>query len=93
MFRSRVTQLTSYLNEGNEKAARSLFSDVVQGMESFINQSQAQLDTAKKDKQPIQDKWNNQVQLLQQFKSFQGNLIRNRSSIHTWADKFIETLY
>lgn len=94
MFRSKVRQLTSYLSEGNENAAAILFKDVAKAMDDFIQQTQEAADKAKGvEKKKLAETVNNQRQLAAQFHSFRADLIRNRSSIDTWTDQFIKTLY
>lgn len=94
MFRSKVRQLTSYLNEGNENAAGIIFKDVAKAMDEFILQTQDAADKAKgAEKKKLAETVNNQRQLAAQFHSFRADLIRNRSSIDTWTDQFIKTLY
>ena len=94
MFRSKVRQLTSYLNEGNTSAAGILFNDVAGEMEAFIAKTQSAIDTASGNRKKIlKEKLDNQRQLAAQFHSFKADLVRNRSSIDTWTDQFIKTLY
>lgn len=94
MFQSEVRQLTSYLKENNESAAEVMFKEVTTSMESFIKETEAAIDKASgSEKRKLKGKLDRQRQLLGQFKSFQSNLIRNRPSIETWANQFIETLY
>lgn len=94
LFRSKVTQLTSYLNEGNESAAKRVFRDVSDEMQAYIAETKAAMDSTKgSEHKKLEQKFERQRQLFMQFQSFQSNLIRNKSSIHTWADQFIQTLY
>lgn len=94
MFRSKVRQLTSYLNEGNTSSAAILFNDVAADMEKFIAKTQSAIDTASgSQKKLLKEKLDSQRQLAAQFHSFKADLIRNRSSIDTWTDQFIKTLY
>lgn len=94
MFQSTVRELTSYLKENNERAAGTVFNNVTDAMQSFINETKAAIDTASGDeKRNLKNKLDRQRQLMMQFQSFQSNLIRNRSSIETWAEQFIKTLY
>ena len=94
MFRSKVRQLTSYLNEGNTSSAAILFNDVAGEMEAFIAKTQSEIDTASGSrKKVLKEKLDNQRQLAAQFHSFKADLVRNRSSIDTWTDQFIKTLY
>lgn len=94
LFQSKVRQLTSYLNEGNASAAKILFKDVSDGMNNFIQANQAALDTATgAHKRKLKDRLDRQRQLIGQFQNFQPNLIRNRESIDTWTQQFINTLY
>lgn len=91
MFQSKVRQLNSYLKENNERAAAILFKDVANDMQAFVDKGQTIADST--DDHKLQDKVDRQRQLLSQFKSFQPHLIRNRSSIETWTDQFVKTLY
>lgn len=94
LFQSKVRQLTSYLNEGNESAAKTIFKDVSAAMNDFIQSNQAALDTATgANKRKLKDRVDRQRQLIGQFQNFQPNLIRNRESIDTWTQQFINTLY
>jgi hypothetical protein len=94
LFQSKVRQLTSYLNEGNESAAKTVFKDVSAAMNDFIQFNQAALDTATgANKRKLKDRLDRQRQLIGQFNSFQPNIIRNRESIDTWTQQFINTLY
>lgn len=94
IFQSKVRQLTSYLNEGNESAANILFKDVSKSMETFIKTTQAAIDSADgSEKRKLKDKLDRQRQLMAQFQSYQPNLIRNRQSIDTWTHQFEKTLY
>lgn len=94
MFQSKVRQLTSYLNEGNESAAGILFKDVSKSMEDFMQQTKAAMDSASgSEKRKLKDKLDRQRQLMAQFQSFKANLIRNRQSIATWTQQFEKTLY
>lgn len=94
MFQSKVRQLTSYLKEGNESAANSIFKDVSKDMERYINATQAAMDTAQgTEKKQLKNKLDNQRQLMARFQSFKPDLMRNRSSVETWIDQFIKTLY
>ncbi len=94
IFQSKVRQLTSYLNEGNESAAKTLFKDVSGAMNDFITANQQALDTATgANKRKLKDRLDRQRQLMGQFQSFQPNIIRNRESIDTWTQQFVNTLY
>lgn len=94
IFQSKVRQLTSYLKEGNESAANSIFKDVSKDMERYINATQAAMDNAQgTEKKQLKNKLDNQRQLMARFQSFKPDLMRNRSSVETWIDQFIKTLY
>lgn len=94
LFQSKVRQLTSYLKENNGSAANVLFKDVSKAMEGFIQATESAIDTANSsNKRKLKDKLDRQRQLMAQFQSFKPDLIRNRSSIETWADQFVKTLY
>lgn len=94
MFQSNVRQLTSYLKENNERAAGTMFKVVSEQMQSFIEGTSAAIDTASgSEKRKLKGTLENQRQLIARFKSFEPNLLRNRSSIETWAEQFIKTLY
>lgn len=94
MFRSKVTQLTSYLNEGNGSAAKRLFKSVSDDMQIFIADTKSAMDSTKgSEHKKLEQKFDRQQQLFMQFQRFEPNLIRNKSSINTWTDQFIQTLY
>lgn len=94
IFQSKVRQLTSYLNEGNESAAKVVFKDVSSIMNDFMRLNESALDTATgANKRKLKDRVDRQRQLIGQFNSFQPNIIRNRESIDTWTQQFINTLY
>lgn len=94
MFQSKVRQLTSYLNEGNESAAGILFKDVSKSMEQFMKETEGSMNAASgSEKRKYKDKLDRQRQLMAQFQSFKANLIRNRQSIATWTQQFERTLY
>lgn len=94
MFSAEVRELSSYLRYNNERAAQMMFDKVVQSMQAFTDATKAAADTAKgTDKRKLSKTLEQQRQLLAQFKTFRPNVLRNRSSIETWADQFIKTLY
>lgn len=94
MFRSKVRQLTSYLNEGNSGAANVLFNDVAKAMDEFIKSTQVAMDTAgAAEKRNLKEKLTRQRQLAAQFHSFNANLVRNREAIDVWTEQFVKTLY
>lgn len=94
MFRSKVRQLTSYLNEGNSGAANILFKDVAKAMDDFIQKTQQAIDTASStEKRKLKNTIDNQRQLAAQFHNFKNELLRNREAIDVWTEQFIKTLY
>lgn len=94
MFRSKVRQLTSYLNEGNSGAANILFKDVAKAMDDFIQKTQQAMDTASSsEKRKLKNTVDNQRQLAAQFHAFKNDLMRNREAIDIWTEQFIKTLY
>lgn len=94
VFRSTVRQLTSYLDANDKSSAAILYDDVLEQMEQYVAETYKAIDTAKgSDKRKLEQKFNRQRMLTEQFKGFKSDIIRNRPSIHTWTDQFIETLY
>ena len=94
LFQSKVRQLVSYLNEGNESKARILFKDITNDMEDFLEATRMITDTATgAQKKAAKEKFDNQQQLYRQYKAFWPDIIRNRESIDRWTDLFVKTLF
>lgn len=94
LFQSKVRQLVSYLNEGNESKARIIYKDVANDMEDFLEATRMITDTASgAQKKAAKEKFDNQQQLYRQYKAFWPDIIRNRESIDRWTDLFVKTLF
>lgn len=94
LFQSKVRQLVSYLNEGNESKARIIYKDVANDMEDFLEATRMITDTASgTQKRTAKEKFDNQQQLYRQYKAFWPDIIRNRESIDRWTDLFVKTLF
>lgn len=94
LFQSKVRQLVSYLNEGNESKARIIYKDVANDMEDFLEATRMITDTASGvQKKAAKEKFDNQQQLYRQYKAFWPDIIRNRESIDRWTDLFVKTLF
>ena len=94
LFQSKVRQLVSYLNEGNESKARIIYKDVANDMEDFLEATRMITDTATgAQKKAAKEKFDNQQQLYRQYKAFWPDIIRNRESIDRWTDLFVKTLF
>ena len=94
IFQSKVRQLVSYLAEGNESAAGTMFNHVTKKMEVFIKETADSLSNVEPSEgKALKQKLSKQQQLMAQFQSYRSNLIRNKESINTWSEQFINTLY